>query len=61
MGNQASRIQDRSPLACLLKHWEDLDPESDLSFTAPRPGYSILWEMRKDSQKEGALIIIPFN
>jgi hypothetical protein len=28
MGNQASRIQERSPLACLLKHWKDLDPES---------------------------------
>jgi hypothetical protein len=28
MRNQASRIQEGSPLACLLKHWKDLDPES---------------------------------
>jgi hypothetical protein len=28
MGNQASRIQEGSPLACSLKHWKDLDPES---------------------------------
>jgi hypothetical protein len=28
MGNQASRIQEGFPLACLLKHWKDLDPES---------------------------------
>jgi hypothetical protein len=28
MGNQASRIQEGSPLACLLKHCKDLDPES---------------------------------
>jgi hypothetical protein len=34
--------------------------KSDSSFTALRPGHSILWEMRKDGQKEGALIIIPF-
>jgi hypothetical protein len=34
--------------------------KSDSSFTAPRLGHSILWEMRKDGQKEGALIIIPF-
>jgi hypothetical protein len=67
MGNQASRIQEASPLACLLKHWKDLDPKkvfskSDSSFTAPRLGHSIVWEMRKDGQKEGALIIIPlFN
>jgi hypothetical protein len=27
-GNQALRIQEGSPLACLLKHWKDLDPES---------------------------------
>jgi hypothetical protein len=30
------------------------------SFTAPRLGHSILWKMRKDGQKEGALITIPF-
>jgi hypothetical protein len=36
--------------------------ESDSSFTAPRLGHSILWEMRKDGQKEAALIITPlFN
>jgi hypothetical protein len=29
-------------------------------FTAPRLGHNILWEMRKDGQKEGALIKIPF-
>jgi hypothetical protein len=34
--------------------------ESGLSFTASRPGHSLLWEMRKNGQKEGALIIIPF-
>jgi hypothetical protein len=34
--------------------------ESDLNFTAPRLGHCILWEMKKDGQKEGALIIIPF-
>jgi hypothetical protein len=34
--------------------------KSNSSFTAPRLGDSILWEMRKDGQKEGALIIIPF-
>jgi hypothetical protein len=28
MGNQASRIQEGSLLACLLKYWKDLDPES---------------------------------
>jgi hypothetical protein len=28
MGNQASRIQEGSPLAFLLKHWKDLDPKS---------------------------------
>jgi hypothetical protein len=64
VGKQASRIQEGYPLACLLKHWKDLDPEifskSDSSFTAPRLGHGILWEMRKDGQKEGALIIIPF-
>jgi hypothetical protein len=27
MGNQASTVQEGSPLACLLKHWKDLDPE----------------------------------
>jgi hypothetical protein len=34
--------------------------ESDSSFTAPRPGHNILWEMGKNGQKEEALIIIPF-
>jgi hypothetical protein len=34
--------------------------KSNSSFTAPRLGLSILWEMRKDGQKEGALIMIPF-
>jgi hypothetical protein len=28
MGNQASSIQEGDLLACLLKHWKDLDPES---------------------------------
>jgi hypothetical protein len=28
MKDQASQIQERFPLACLLKHWKDLDPES---------------------------------
>jgi hypothetical protein len=44
MGNQASKIPP-----CLL---------INSSFTAPRLGHSILWEMRKDGQKEAALIII---
>jgi hypothetical protein len=35
--------------------------ESDSSFTAPRLVHSILWEMRKDGQKEAALIIPFFN
>jgi hypothetical protein len=34
--------------------------KSNSSFTAPKLGHSILWEMREDGQKEGALIIIPF-
>jgi hypothetical protein len=34
--------------------------KSNSSFTAPRLGHNILWEMRKDGQKEGALIIITF-
>jgi hypothetical protein len=34
--------------------------KSKSSFTAARLGHSILWEMRKDGEKEGALIIIPF-
>jgi hypothetical protein len=34
--------------------------ESTSSFTAARPGHNILWEMGKNGQKEGALIIIPF-
>jgi hypothetical protein len=34
--------------------------ESDSSFTAPRPGHNILWETRKNGQKRGALIKIPF-
>jgi hypothetical protein len=29
-------------------------------FTAPRLSHSILWEKRKDGQKEGTLIITPF-
>jgi hypothetical protein len=33
---------------------------SDSSFTAPRPGHNILWEMGKNGQKVEALIIIPF-
>jgi hypothetical protein len=33
--------------------------KSNSSFTAPRHGFSILWEMKKDGL-EGALIIIPF-
>jgi hypothetical protein len=34
--------------------------ESESSFTAPRPGHNILWEMGKNGQKKGVLIIIPF-
>jgi hypothetical protein len=34
--------------------------KSNSSFTAPRLGHITLWEMRKDGQKEGALIIMPF-
>jgi hypothetical protein len=34
--------------------------KSDSTFPAPRLGHSILWEIRKDGQKEGALIIISF-
>jgi hypothetical protein len=34
--------------------------KSNSSFTASRPGYNILWEMGKNGQKEGTLIIIPF-
>jgi hypothetical protein len=34
--------------------------KSDSSLTAPRLGHRILWEMRKDGQNEGELIIIPF-
>jgi hypothetical protein len=34
--------------------------ESESSFTAPRPGHNILWEMGKNGQKGGTLIIIPF-
>jgi hypothetical protein len=34
--------------------------KSNSSFIAPRLVHSILWEMKKDGQKEGALIIIPF-
>jgi hypothetical protein len=33
--------------------------ERDSSFTAPRSGHSILWEMGKNGQKEGA-VITPF-
>jgi hypothetical protein len=32
--------------------------KSNSSFTALRLGHNILWEMRKDGQKEGALLII---
>jgi hypothetical protein len=46
MGNQVSRIQEGSPLGCLLKHWKDLDARKS--------------SMRKDGHKEEALIIIPF-
>jgi hypothetical protein len=65
-GNQASRIQEVSPFACLLKHWKNIVQKvfskSDSSFTALRLGHNILWEMRKDGQKDGALIIVPlFN
>jgi hypothetical protein len=35
--------------------------KSDSSFTASRLGHSLLWEMRKDGQKEGTIIIIPFS
>jgi hypothetical protein len=36
--------------------------KNNSSFTAPRLVHNILWEVRKDGQKEGALIIIPsFN
>jgi hypothetical protein len=34
--------------------------KSDSSFTAPRLGHNLFWEMRKDGRKEGTLIIIPF-
>jgi hypothetical protein len=64
MGNQASRIPEGSPLACLLNIGKALIQkvfnESDSRFTAPRPAYNILWEMGKNCQKEGALIIMPF-
>jgi hypothetical protein len=30
---------------------------SNSSFTAPRPGHNILWEMGKNGHKEGAFII----
>jgi hypothetical protein len=64
MGKSSFKDLGRIPHACLLKHWKDLDLESlqqsDSRFTASRLGHSILWEMRKDGQKEGALIIIPF-
>jgi hypothetical protein len=33
--------------------------ESDSIFTASRPGHNIPWDMGKNDQKEGALIIIP--
>jgi hypothetical protein len=64
MGKSSFRDPRRILLACLLKHWKNLDPESlqrsDSSFTAPKPGHNILWEMGKNGQKEGALIIILF-
>jgi hypothetical protein len=51
-------------LPAYKKHWKDLDPGSlqqkNSSFTEPRLSHNILWEMRKDGQKEGALIITPF-
>jgi hypothetical protein len=67
MGNQASRIQERLPPP-LPPAYENVGKiliqkvfnKSDSSFTAPRLGHSVLWEMRKDGQKEGTLIIIPF-
>jgi hypothetical protein len=34
--------------------------KNNSSYTAPSLGNNILWEMRQDGQKEGALIIIPF-
>jgi hypothetical protein len=34
--------------------------KSNSSFTAPRLGHSILWEMREDGQKGGVVILIPF-
>jgi hypothetical protein len=34
--------------------------KSNSNFTALRLGHNIFWEMRKDGQKEEALIIIPF-
>jgi hypothetical protein len=34
--------------------------KSNSNFTAPRLGHNTLWEMRKDGQKEGVLIIITF-
>jgi hypothetical protein len=39
---------------------QEVFSKNDSSFTAPKLGHSILWEMRKDGQKERALIIIPF-
>jgi hypothetical protein len=39
---------------------QEVFSKSDSSFTVPRLGHIILWDMRKDGQKEGALIIIPF-
>jgi hypothetical protein len=47
MGNQASKFLEGSPLACILKHWKHLDPESlqlkQLTFfcTQALPQYSL--------------------
>jgi hypothetical protein len=60
-GEPSFQDPGKNPLACLLKHWiQKVFNESDSSFIAPRPGHNILWEMGKNGQKEGALIIIPF-
>jgi hypothetical protein len=62
-GESSLKDQGRIPPCLLIKTLERLIQnvfsKSNSSFTAPRLGHSILWEMRKDGQKEGALII-PF-
>jgi hypothetical protein len=61
MQNQASRILEGSSLTKILKRMiQKVFNETDSSFTAPRPGHSILCEMGKNGQKEGTLTIIPF-